>query len=72
MVKRQIEGSNDDEILRFYYPREADETRNPIKSKSNNLDLRLERNHCFKISKNMHSICAKMKNNSIYKMKLTT
>ena len=33
MVKCQIEGSNDDEILRFCYPRKDDETRNPIELK---------------------------------------
>ena len=29
-----------DEILRISYPRKADETRNPMKPKSNTLDLR--------------------------------
>ena len=70
MVKHQIEGSNDDDILRFCYPRKADETRNPMKSKSNNLDLRSGRNLCLKISKNLNPILAKIKNNSIHKMKL--
>ena len=40
MVKHQIEGSNDDEILRIRYPWKAYETRNPMKQKSNDLDLR--------------------------------
>ena len=30
-IKHQIEGSNDDEILRFCYPRKAEETRNLMK-----------------------------------------
>ena len=51
MVKRQIEGSNGDEILRISYPQKADETRNPMKPTSNDFDLRLGRNPCFKISK---------------------
>ena len=34
MVKRQVEGLNDDEILRFSYLHKADETRNPMKQKS--------------------------------------
>ena len=72
MVKHQIEGSNDDEILRFFYAQKADETRNPIKLKSNDLDLRLGRNPCFKIRKNLNPIWAKMKNNSILRIKLTT
>ena len=65
MVKRQIERSNDDEILRFCYPQKADKTRNRMKPKSNDLDLRLVINPCFKISKNLHSIWAKMMNNLI-------
>ena len=56
MVKRQIEGSNDDKILQFCYPQKADETRNPIKSKSNDLDLRSGKNPGFKISKNLNPI----------------
>ena len=51
MVKRQIEGPNDDKILRFFYPRKADETRNPMKLKSKDLGLRSGRNPCFKIRK---------------------
>ena len=31
MVKHQIEGSHDDEILRFYNPRKADEITNETK-----------------------------------------
>ena len=50
MVKRQIEGSNDDEILQHTW--KAAKTRNPMKQESNNLVLRLGRNPCFKISKN--------------------
>ena len=34
MVKRQIEGSNDENFLQFCYPRKDDKTRNPIKLKS--------------------------------------
>ena len=71
MVKRQIEGSNDDEILRFSYPWKSDETRNLMKLKSIDLDLNSGRNPCFKINKNLHLIWAKMKNNLISKMKLT-
>ena len=72
MIMKFYEGSNDNKILRFCYPRKVDETMNPMKPKSNGLELRLERNYCFKISKNPHSIWAKMKNNSIDRMKLTT
>ena len=53
MVKRQIEGPNDDEILQFFYPQNADETRNLMKQKSSDLDLRSERNPCFKIKENL-------------------
>ena len=35
----------------YRYPRKADETRNPMNSKSNDLDLRLGRNPFFKINK---------------------
>ena len=38
MVKRQIEGSNGDEILRIRYPQNADEIRNPRKPKPNNFN----------------------------------
>ena len=38
MVKHLIEGSNDNEILRFLYPQKADETRNPMKQKLSDLD----------------------------------
>ena len=70
MVKRQIEGPNDDEILRIRYPQKVDETRNPMKLKSNNLDLRSGRNLYFKISKNSNPNLGEMKNNSISRMKL--
>ena len=72
MVKRQIEGSNDDEILGIRYPQKFDETRNLMKLKLNDLALRSGRNPCFKISKNVHPNLGEMKNNSISKMKLTT
>ena len=51
MVKRQIEGPNDDEILRFCYPQKSDETINPMKPNSKNLELKSGRNPCFKIIK---------------------
>ena len=51
LVKRQIERSNIDEILRIRYPQKADETRNPMKPKSNDLDLRSWRNQYLKIRK---------------------
>ena len=59
MVKRQIEGINVDEILWFCYSQKADETRNPMKPKSNDLDLRSGENTCFKIRQNPHPIWAK-------------
>ena len=61
-------------MMKFYdfAPRKADKTGNPMKPKSNDLDLRLGRNPCLKISKNPHPIWAKMKNKSISKLKLTT
>ena len=71
MVKRQIEGSNSDEILWIEYPQKADETRNPMKLKSNDLGLISGRNMCFKISKIPYPNLGKTKNNSISKMKLT-
>ena len=70
MVKCQIEGSNSDEILRIKNLQKADETRNPMKLKSNDLDLRSKRNLCFKISKNPHPNLGETMNNSNYKMKL--
>ena len=72
MVKRQIEGSNDDKILTFCYSRKADEKRNTMKLESNDSDLRSWINPCLKISENLHLIWAKMKNYLIEKMKLTT
>ena len=71
MVKRQIEGSNDDEILWISYPQKSDETKNLMKPKSNDLDLRSGRNPCFKINKIPHPNLGETKNNSISKMKLT-
>ena len=41
-----------------------------LKPKSNDLDLRLWRNPCFKISKNSHPNLGETKNNSLSKMKL--
>ena len=38
-VKRQIEGSHELEIRWIYYPRKTDEKRNPMKQKSNDLEL---------------------------------
>ena len=70
MAKSQVEGSNDDEILRIRYPQRSDETRNPMKPKSNDLDLRSRRNPYFKISKNMHPNLSETKDNLISKMKL--
>ena len=55
MVKCQIEGSNVDEILWIIYSRKSDKTRNPMKPKLIDLDLRSGRYRCFKISKNPHS-----------------
>ena len=57
-------------ILRIYYPRKADESRNPIKLESNDLDLRSKRYSYFKISKNLNQIWAKMKNKSTLNAKL--
>ena len=51
LIKHQIEGSNVDESLRIRYRQKAGETRNPMKLKSNNLDLRSGRNPCSKIRK---------------------
>ena len=51
MVKRQIDESNDDEILKIRYTLKADETRNPMKPKSKDLEIRSGRNPCFKIGK---------------------
>ena len=70
MVKYQIGGSNDDEILQIRYPLKVDETRNSMKPKSNDLELRSGRNPCFKISKNLHPNLGKTMNNSIFRMKL--
>ena len=39
-------------IIITLYPVKADETRNPMKQKSSDLDLRSERNPCLKINKN--------------------
>ena len=72
MVKCQIEGSNDDEILQIRYPRKAGEIRNLMKLKSNDLDLRSGRNSSFKISKNLLLNLGEAMNNSISKMKLHT
>ena len=44
--------------------------RNPMKQKSNDLDLRPRKNPCFKIKKIMHSNLGEMKNNLISRMKL--
>ena len=68
MVKCQIEGSNGDEILRIRYPRKANETRNPLKSTSNDLDLRSGRNPCLNISKNSHSNLDEKMKILIYKL----
>ena len=70
MVKRQIEGPSGDEILRIKYPQKSDETTNPMKPKSNDLDLRSGRNSCFKISKNPHSNLGEKMKIIISKMKL--
>ena len=60
-------------MIKFYdFSIHDDETRNPMKSESNDLDLRSGRNPCFKISKNSNQIWPKMKNNSTYMIKLTT
>ena len=71
MVKPQIEESNGDEILRIRYPWKADETRNSMKSKSNDLDLKLGRNPCFKIKENVHFNLGEKMKILIYKLKLT-
>ena len=43
-------------MMKFYeLPQKADETRNPMKPKSNDLDLRSGRNPYLKISKNLYS-----------------
>ena len=54
-------------IMKLYelYLQKADETRNPMKLESSDLDLRSGRNPCFKISKNPNQIWAKMKNKTI-------
>ena len=39
LVKRQIEESNELGIWWIYYPRKADEKRNPMKAKSSYLEL---------------------------------
>ena len=70
MVKRQIEGPNGDKILQMRYPQKDDETRNPMKLKSNDLDIRLGRNPCFKISKNLHSNLGEKMTIPISKIKL--
>ena len=59
MVKRQIEWTNGNEILQIRYSQKADETRNPMKAKSSDLDLGSGRNPYLKISKNPHPIWAK-------------
>ena len=71
MVKRQIEGSNDDEILGIRYPRKADETRNLMKPKLNDLDLKSRRNPCFKIRQNPHPNLVETMEILISKLKLT-
>ena len=70
MVKHQIEGSNGNEILQITYPWKADETKNPMKPKSNDLELKLGRDPCFKMRKNPNPNLGETMNNSIYKMKV--
>ena len=70
MVKRQIEGSNDDKILRIRYPRKYDETKNPMKIKSNDLDLSSWRNPCLKTDNNLRSNLGEKMKIPISKMKL--
>ena len=72
MVKRQIEGSNNNEILRIRYALKADETKNPMKSKSKDLNLRSWRNPYFKISKTPHPNLGETIEISISNLKLTT
>ena len=72
MVKRLIEGSNDDEILQFCYPQRDNETTNPMKLESNDLNLRSRINPSFKINKNPNQIWAKMKSKMTKMTKLTT
>ena len=59
-------------MMKFYKldTRKVDETRSPIKPKSNDLNLRSGRNPCFKISKNPHPNLDEIMNNLISKMKL--
>ena len=59
IVQRQIEEPNGDEILWIRYPHEAYETRNPMKPKSNDLDLISGRNPCSKLVKISTQIWAK-------------
>ena len=68
----KLRGSNNDEILQFFYPQKADETRNPIKLESSDSDLRSGRNPYFKVSKNLNQIWAKMKNKTTSKANLNT
>ena len=70
MVKCQIEGTNGDEILRIRYSQKDDETRNSMKPKSNDLDVRSGRNSCLKISKNLRSNLSEKMKIFISKMKL--
>ena len=48
----------------------TDETRNPMKPKSIDLDLRSWRNPCFKISENPHSNLGEKMKIIIFKIKL--
>ena len=57
-------------MLMKFYERKANEIRNPMKPKSNDLDLRLGRNPCLKINKNLHPNLGKTMKNFISKMKL--
>ena len=70
MVKCQIKGSNDNEILSLSFDKKqkADEVRNPMKLKSNDLDLRSERNPCLKINKNPSLKLGKKMNLNISKL----